>query len=156
MGFSQARILESIAISSSKGSSWPRDWNYISNVSCIADRFFTLWAIRKDPLLKVHLRIRFGGRGVAHDNFLLASLFSEFTLCCFHRVWKNITFQHSHTANISKRELYLLCLLPHPYLNLLSPLEFLPKSIWILLPLVFTRMELCPSTQKKTVSHDRW
>ena len=34
----QARIVEWIAISSSRGSSWPRDW---TPVSCIAGRFFT-------------------------------------------------------------------------------------------------------------------
>ena len=36
---SQARILERIAISFSRASSWPRDW---SHVSCIAGRFFTI------------------------------------------------------------------------------------------------------------------
>ena len=37
MGFTQARILEWVAISCSRGSSWPRDWTW---VSCIVDRFF--------------------------------------------------------------------------------------------------------------------
>ena len=40
-GISQARILEWIAVSFSRGSSWPRDW---IQVSCIAGRFFTIWA----------------------------------------------------------------------------------------------------------------
>ena len=35
----QARILERVAISFSRGSSWPRDQ---TRVSCIADRFFTI------------------------------------------------------------------------------------------------------------------
>ena len=41
-GILQARILEWVAISFSRGSSWPRDWTW---VSCIAGRFFTwtLW-----------------------------------------------------------------------------------------------------------------
>ena len=43
-GFLQARILEWVAISSSRGSSWPRDQ---TRVSCIADRFFTVWAMRE-------------------------------------------------------------------------------------------------------------
>ena len=34
-GISQARMLEWVAISSSKGSSWPRDQTHISYVSCI-------------------------------------------------------------------------------------------------------------------------
>ena len=38
-----ARILEWIAIHLSRGSSWPRDWTL---VSCIAGRFFTVWATR--------------------------------------------------------------------------------------------------------------
>ena len=41
-GISQARILEWIAISSSRGSFWPRDWTC---VSWIARGFLTYWAI---------------------------------------------------------------------------------------------------------------
>ena len=41
-GISQARILEWVAISSCRGSSWPRDWTHIF---CMAARFFTTWAI---------------------------------------------------------------------------------------------------------------
>ena len=40
-GISQAGILQWVAISSFRGSSWPRDWTHISCVSCIAGRFFT-------------------------------------------------------------------------------------------------------------------
>ena len=40
-GILQARILEWVAISSSRGSSQPRNWTRISCVSCIAGRFFT-------------------------------------------------------------------------------------------------------------------
>ena len=43
-GILQARILEWVAISFSRGSSWARDR---TRVSCIAGRFFTNWAIRK-------------------------------------------------------------------------------------------------------------
>ena len=43
----QARILEWVAISFSRESSWPRDW---TQVSCIAGRRrFTFWATREDP-----------------------------------------------------------------------------------------------------------
>ena len=42
-GILQARILEWDAISSSWGSSQPRDQTCIFGVSCIAGRFFTLW-----------------------------------------------------------------------------------------------------------------
>ena len=43
-GFFQARILAWVAISFSRGSSWPRDGTW---VSCIAGRLLTTWAIRE-------------------------------------------------------------------------------------------------------------
>ena len=43
-GILQARILEWMAISFSRGSYWPRDW---TRVSCIAGRLFTVWATRE-------------------------------------------------------------------------------------------------------------
>ena len=45
-GFLQARILEWVAISYSRGSFQPRDW---TQVSCLAGRFFTIWATREAP-----------------------------------------------------------------------------------------------------------
>ena len=47
MGFSQARILEWVAIFFTRGSSQPRDWTW---VSCIAGRFFTT-ELQGKPLL---------------------------------------------------------------------------------------------------------
>ena len=44
---SLARILEWVAISSSRRSSWPRDGTHISCVFCIAGKFFTHWATGK-------------------------------------------------------------------------------------------------------------
>ena len=43
-GIFQAIVLEWIAISFSRGSSWPRDW---TRVSRIVDRCFTIWATRE-------------------------------------------------------------------------------------------------------------
>ena len=48
MGILQARILEWVAMPSSRGSSQPRDWTQVSR---IAGRFFTVWATRESPLL---------------------------------------------------------------------------------------------------------
>ena len=45
-GILQARILEWVAISFSKGSSWPRDRIQVSH---IAGRRFNLWATREAP-----------------------------------------------------------------------------------------------------------
>ena len=53
-GISQARILEWVAISFSKGSSWPRGQ---TGVSSIAGRFFTNWTTRKaPPYIRLNLR----------------------------------------------------------------------------------------------------
>ena len=43
-GISQARILDRVAMPSSRGSSWSRDW---TPVSCIAGGFFTVWTTRE-------------------------------------------------------------------------------------------------------------
>ena len=40
------RILEWVAIPFCRGSSWPRNWTW---VSCITGRFFTIWATRQTP-----------------------------------------------------------------------------------------------------------
>ena len=51
----QARILDYVAILFSRGSSWPRDREW---VSCIAGRFFTTWATREAHLsINFHLKI---------------------------------------------------------------------------------------------------
>ena len=44
-GILQARILELMAMSSSRGSSWHRDW---TQVSYTEGRFFSIWATRED------------------------------------------------------------------------------------------------------------
>ena len=44
MGILQAKILEWVAMPSSRGSSWSRDR---TKVSCIAGGFFTVWATRE-------------------------------------------------------------------------------------------------------------
>ena len=51
-GILQARILEWIAISFSRGSSWPRDW---TQASCIAGRFFTNWTMREAQVQQYRL-----------------------------------------------------------------------------------------------------
>ena len=44
MGFSRQEYWSGLPVPSSRGSSQPRDW---TQVSCIAGRFFTLWATRE-------------------------------------------------------------------------------------------------------------
>ena len=49
LGTLQARILEWVAMPSSRGSSWPRDRTHVSCISCTAGRFFTPWATWEAP-----------------------------------------------------------------------------------------------------------
>ena len=49
LGISQAKILEWVAISFSRGSFQPRDR---TRVSCTAGKFFTIWATRQVPKLR--------------------------------------------------------------------------------------------------------
>ena len=49
-GISQARILEWVAISFSRGSSWPRNWTC---VSCIGRQILYCWATRKAPCYQI-------------------------------------------------------------------------------------------------------
>ena len=54
-GIFQARILEQVAISHSRGSFWPRDWTCISSTSCIGRRVpYHYWHLQalKQALLK--------------------------------------------------------------------------------------------------------
>ena len=51
-GIFQARILEQVAISFSRGSSWPRDWTCISFISCIGWRILYHWASWEAPTHK--------------------------------------------------------------------------------------------------------
>ena len=49
-GIFQARVLEWVAISFSRGYSQPRDW---ARVFCIVGRRFTIWATREAPVLSI-------------------------------------------------------------------------------------------------------
>ena len=49
-GILQARVLEWVAMPSSRGSSWPRDWTRVSHP---AGRFFTICTTRKAQIWKV-------------------------------------------------------------------------------------------------------
>ena len=52
-GIFQARVLERVAISFSRGSSWPRGWTRVSH---IAGMCFTIWAIREAlDIMKSHV-----------------------------------------------------------------------------------------------------
>ena len=52
-GIPQTRILEWVAISSSRGSSRPRDWTLMSCVSCIGRQILYHWATGEAPYLSL-------------------------------------------------------------------------------------------------------
>ena len=52
-GILQARILEWVAMTSSRGSSQHKDWTRVSCVFCIADRFFTAKPLGKPYILEI-------------------------------------------------------------------------------------------------------
>ena len=82
-GILQARILERVAMPSSRGSSRSRDWTGISYISCIADRFFYPLSHLGSPCLMVN--------GLNHGTlFLCDTLIRTLELhkgrvqpCCF-------------------------------------------------------------------------
>ena len=52
----QARILEGAAIPFSRGSFRTRDW---TQVSCIIDRFFTIWTIKEDMYMYINMYVKY-------------------------------------------------------------------------------------------------
>ena len=69
MGFLQARILEWVTISFSRGSSRPRDQTW---VSCIGGRRFNLWAIR-EAQFQVYIKV--------NQLYICMKVKSSLTLC---------------------------------------------------------------------------
>ena len=69
-GIFQARILEWVAISFSRGLSPPRDWTH---VSCIVGGFFTHWAIR-EAWKNIKTQISLCGERKVFPLFLLVTL----------------------------------------------------------------------------------
>ena len=94
-GFLQARILEWVAISVSRGSSKSRDY---TQVSCIAGRFFTFWATRKSLSSPV-ATAKFSSlltHWVQHFNSIIFWDFNGFQLS-----WNSITSTSFFVSNTS-------------------------------------------------------
>ena len=54
----QARILEWVAMPSSRGSSWPRGWSCLSCVSCIGRRVLYHWCHLGSHVLLIHFALQ--------------------------------------------------------------------------------------------------
>ena len=81
-GILQARILEWVAISFCRGSSWPRDQTW---VSCIASRFFTIWAT-----MEASIPLSFALNSITSKGTVLISLYDR---CKVDKAWvgKNVS-----------------------------------------------------------------
>ena len=79
-GILQARILEWVAVSFSRGSSWPRNQ---TRVSCIAGRFFTAWAMREAPKV-IYRTAKKKKKGLSRVNKMATTLARHLwiTKCC--------------------------------------------------------------------------
>ena len=82
MGFSLSRILEWVAISSSRGSSWPRDQSCISCVSCTEGEFFTA-----EPLEKLSVNLL-----IIKKKTIYLRTYSILTPWELHKEWRNFSF----------------------------------------------------------------
>ena len=117
-GILQARVLEWIAISFSRGSTWPRDWTRVSH---IPGRHFNLWATREalnylleNPLHWDVSMYEFGGREGGTNSQSTA-----------------IGFSHEHSQSLcnyclpsqrkDQRESTRICKQPHWLFFLASP-----------------------------------
>ena len=98
-GIFQARILEWVAISFSRGSSQPRDW---TQVSCIAIGCFIVWATRE--ALKHYM----GHLNCFHPNLVQRSVFTFCWNVQYHQdpqvfkdfSWKESWLKTQHSENL--------------------------------------------------------
>ena len=102
-GISQPRTLEWVAIPFSRRSSQPRDRTH---VSCIAGRFFTIWAIREELLLYFRTMLSIFSIRTATLLFVCLFVFSpNWSLQRPHQRrerFKPIKLQHTHLADLTR------------------------------------------------------
>ena len=118
MGILQARILEWVAISFSRGSSQPRDQ---SQVSCIAGGFFTFWATRE-----AQEYLRGGSLSLLQGIFLTQQLNQGFLHC------RQILYQLSYQGSLLAK-LALVWHLDSQIWRMFSPFS----NLWFTVPKMF-------------------
>ena len=99
-GILQARILEWVAISFSRGSSQPKDW---TQVSCTAGRCLTIWLIREAQKSYRHLQLH-----MSKNRFFFCPNSSisingnlEFSICSAPKPWHHSLFlSFSHSSHL--------------------------------------------------------
>ena len=110
-GIFQARMLEWVAISFSRGSSRPRDRTW---VSCTAGRFVTIWATRENPYI-THLLSRSSLIFTLHWSISVDCLLHDCSPLHNHIDWSHFKFMTWWVLNAA---LQLHCL--HDLLPFLS------------------------------------
>ena len=123
----QARILEWVAMPSSRESSWPRDWIWILYVSCIGRWVLnttTIWeALRKyRPMLNVHTEI----------GLMSQILLQKHTLCklCFVRKTMSLCLSRQHletSLHVYERGHNVL---PYVFVPITRLRHFFPKIVY--------------------------
>ena len=84
-GIFQARVLEWIAISFSRGSSGPRDWTWVSHIT---GRHFTIWATRE-------------ACSETHYQIIMLCLWNYHTIIrCTAFIYRTVSFSPAQTARM--------------------------------------------------------
>ena len=86
-GILQARILEWVAISFSRGSSWPRD---LTRVSCTTGRLFTIWATREAQRRLSAKQLMLSNKGTGEDS------------------WESLDFKKSKPVNLKGNQSWIV------------------------------------------------
>ena len=129
-GILQARILEWVAIPSSRGSFWPRNWTGNSNVSCIGKRNFFFFFLPLAPSGKLLTQ---------HRDY---QLLENKTIPCSYKDWITWPFKRIFPTNAHASSSGTL-LHPHPHALLSKNSLCLPECA-VLFQASMLWLVLCP------------
>ena len=131
-GTFQARILEWVAMPSSRGSSQPRDWTQVSHM---AGRFFTIWTTSEAQSKAQMTMIWFKNSKIPekegrHQDHLKVLIWGNASGRAIHWEWKEwrTIFWISEGESRIKNVLYLRCLV-HIQVEMLN--RQLDVTIWV-------------------------
>ena len=120
-GISQERILEWVAISYSRGSSWPRDRTHISCIFCIGRQILYHWAIW---VINIIFIIKFTSTAISSHLSSVGTYSVPQPLTADYRQWVSSLPEHLYPKMTSF--LILLSLIPSPT----SPTPHHNTTVW--------------------------
>ena len=120
-GISQERILEWVAISYSRGSSWPRDRTHISCIFCIGRQILYHWAIW---VINIIFIIKFTSTAISSHLSSVGTYSVPQPLTADYRQWVSSLPEHLYPKMTSF--LILLSLIPLPT----SPTPHHNTTVW--------------------------